>query len=375
LAAEQVENRYDQHEVGPLSKIFVYEYLTGGGLDPALAREGGLADLGALIGEGRMMRHALVGQLREIDGLQLTYASSRFETPRSGTAYRLPSDGESIPAFVGRLAREHDYTWVIAPECDGLLLELHDAVGNERWLGCSREAIRIASSKRATACRLAASGIATTPALSPVEPAGAPEASRRSECEAGPWVVKPDDGAGALDTFIFDSFPAACAEYDSRAAVGRNPVLQAWVDGEPLSLSLICREDGAELLSINRQDIVATLRHAPGAPARIVEFRGVRADQLDLGSARGRTLASLARRIADAMPGLRGFVGVDVVWHPVRGPVVIEVNPRLTTAYAELAATRGRGLTQALLAAHGVRLGRPASRAVVGALAECGVRP
>jgi predicted ATP-grasp superfamily ATP-dependent carboligase len=55
---------------------------------------------------------------------------------------------------------------------------------------------------------------------------------------------------------------------------------------------------------------------------------------------------------------LRGFVGIDVVWHPQRGPVVIEVNPRLTVAYAGLSAARGAGLTRALLAAHGVRIER-----------------
>lgn len=349
----------------------MYEYLTGGGIDPALAREGGLADLSALIGEGRTMRDALVGELRALDGVTVSCASSRFEAPNRGAGYRLPDDGESIPAFVARMAREHDHTWVIAPECDDLLLQLHDAVGAGRWLGCSRDAIAVASSKRATARCLAEAGIATTQAIEPLDAVGA---AAPGAGEAGRWVVKPDDGAGGLDTFIFDSFAAACAEYDSRAAAGRNPVLQAWVDGEPLSLSLICREDGAELISVNRQSIEAKPCHAPGAHMRIVEFLGVAVDQMDLGSVRGQALASLARRIANAMPGLRGFVGVDLVWHPAHGPVVIEVNPRVTLAYAELAATRGGGLTRALLAAQGVRLVRPADSAL-DALAECEVRP
>lgn len=354
-----------------MSKIFVYEYLTGGGIDPALAREGGPADLSALIGEGRTMRDALVGQLRAVDGVEVTYASSRFEAPCPGAGYRVPTDDESIPAFVARMAGEHDHTWVVAPECDGLLLQLHDAVGSERWLGCSREAIAVASSKRATARCLAASGIAVTQALEPVDASGA---GASHGAAAGPWVVKPDDGAGGLDTFIFDSFAAACAEYDSRASAGRNPVLQAWVDGEPLSLSLICREDGAELVSVNRQRIEATPCHAPGARMRIVEFQGVAVDEIALGSVRAQVLASLGRRIAVAIPGLRGFVGVDLVWHPAHGPVVIEVNPRLTLAYAELAATNGGRLTEALLAAHGVRLARPAAR-TPSAQAACEARP
>jgi tyramine---L-glutamate ligase len=62
-----------------LIKLFVYEYLTGGGIDPDLAGEGSLADLSTLIVEGRAMRDALVADLLELDGVQVTFASSRFE--------------------------------------------------------------------------------------------------------------------------------------------------------------------------------------------------------------------------------------------------------------------------------------------------------
>ncbi|MGF6504443.1 ATP-grasp domain-containing protein [Paraburkholderia sp. 32] len=332
-----------------MTRIFVYEYLTGGGIDPQLAGPGSLADLSALIVEGRVMRDALVDALRELDGVQVTFATSRFETPGAGEAHCMAAPGESMTAFVARAAREHDYAWVVAPECDGLLLRFHDAVGTARWLGCAKEAIRVASSKSATAACLAAHGIATTPALEPGDPAAQHD---------GRWVVKPDDGAGGLDTIVYERFADACAEYEARAAGARNPVLQAWVDGEPLSLSLICRGDATKLLSINRQQIGLSGGDASGDVARIVEFDGVLVDQIDQHSDMGRALDTLAHRVARAIPGLRGFVGIDVVWHPQLGPVVIEVNPRLTVAYAGLSAARGSGLTRALLAAHGVRIER-----------------
>jgi tyramine---L-glutamate ligase len=332
-----------------LTKIFVYEYLTGGGIDPEFAAAGSLADLSALIVEGRVMRDALVAGLRELDGVHVTFATSRFETLGPGEAHCRAAPGESMTAFVARVAREHDYAWIIAPECDGLLLRFHDAVGSARWLGCAKEAIRAASSKSATAACLAAHGIATTPAL---EPGDSPAQ------HDGRWVVKPDDGAGGLDTIVFERFADACVEYEARAAAARNPVLQAWVDGEPLSLSLICRGDATKLLSINRQQIGLSGGDASGDVARIVEFDGVLVDQIDQHSDMGRALDTIAQRVARAIPGLRGFVGIDVVWHPRRGPVVIEVNPRLTVAYAGLSAARGGGLTRALLAAHGVRIER-----------------
>ncbi|APA87658.1 ATP-grasp domain-containing protein [Paraburkholderia sprentiae WSM5005] len=331
-----------------MTKIFVYEYLTGGGIDPEFADPGSLADLSALIVEGRVMRDALVAALRELDGVHVSFATSRFETLAAGGAHCMAAPGESMTAFVARAAREHDYAWVVAPECDGLLLRFHDAVGTVRWLGCTKEAIRVASSKSASAACFAAHGIATTPALEPGDTAAR---------HADRWVVKPDDGAGGLDTVVYESFADACAEYDARAAAARNPVLQAWVEGEPLSLSLICHGDAAELVSINRQQIGLS-GGASGDAARIVEFDGVLVDQIDRRSDMGRTLDTLAQRVARAIPGLCGFVGIDVVWHPQRGPVVIEVNPRLTVAFAGLSAARGSALTRALLSAHGVRIER-----------------
>lgn len=353
----------------------MYEYLTGGGIDPALAGAGSLADLSALIVEGRVMRDALVADLRELDGIHVTFASSRFETIDPAVdpalAHCMAAPGESMTAFVARAAREHDYAWIIAPECDGLLLHLYDAVGAARWLGCAKEAIRVASSKSATAACLVAHGIATTPALEPGRADGHPGdrwGTRR-------WVVKPDDGAGGLDTFVFDRFTDACAEYDARAAAARNPVLQEWIDGEPLSLSLVCHGDRVELVSINRQQIGLRGREAPGRQPEIVEFAGVTVNQIDRSGDQGRMLGALAQRVAMAMPGLRGFVGIDVVWHSVRGPVVIEVNPRLTVAYAGLSAALGGNLAHALLAAHGVRVERPPAACSYAPQPVCGVQP
>lgn len=358
-----------------MTKIFVFEYLTGGGIDPALAGAASLADLSALIVEGRVMRDALVADLRQLDDVELSFATSRFENVDPALAHCMAAPGESMTAFVARAAREHDYAWIVAPECDGLLLHLYDAVGAARWLGCAKEAIRVTSSKSATAACLAMHGIATTPAIEPGH------AAAHAAAHAGrKWVVKPDDGAGGLDTFVFDDFAEACTEYDARAAAARNPVLQEWVDGEPLSLSLICDGKRVELVSINRQRIGLSESTAPGQRASIVEFDGVTVNQIDTASDQGRTLRELAHRVAEAIPGLRGFAGIDVVWHPSRGPVVIEVNPRLTVAYAGLSAALGRNLSAVLLGAHGVRVGEPRETTSAAARefdthSACGAQP
>ena len=65
------------------------------------------------------------------------------------------------------------------------------------------------------------------------------------------------------------------------------------------------------------------------------------------------TLAPVAARIAKAFPGLWGYVGIDLIDSPA-GPLVLEINPRLTTSYVGLAAAIGgnpAGMVLAMLAA------------------------
>jgi tyramine---L-glutamate ligase len=343
-----------------LIRLFVYEYLTGGGIDPELAGESGLADLSALIVEGRAMRDAIVHDARALDNVEVSFASSRFEAAaasRSPLPHYCAAPGEPMMEFVARAARAHDYAWIVAPECDGLMLKLADAVGASRWLGCTPEAISIASSKRATAALLVANGIASTPALDPgALDVDALAARAGASGAAASWVVKPDDGAGGLDTWRYDNLAEACDAYCARVANGHRPVLQEWVDGEALSLSLICGAAGARLISINRQRIGVADTASAGHTGRVVAFDGVDIDQIDRCSPEGRVLETLAQKTAALVPGLRGFVGIDVVWHPDRGPIVIEVNPRVTMAYVGLSARLGRNLAADVFAAHGVRI-------------------
>jgi predicted ATP-grasp superfamily ATP-dependent carboligase len=67
---------------------------------------------------------------------------------------------------------------------------------------------------------------------------------------------------------------------------------------------------------------------------------------------RASALHALAAAVHRALPGLRGFVGIDVVWHARRGPVAIEVNPRVTSAYVGLSGTLRRNLAADVLALH-----------------------
>jgi len=141
---------------------------------------------------------------------------------------------------------------------------------------------------------------------------------------------------------------AAACVLCSRVAIAPAPssglTTQRRVAGEPFSLSLLCTGTRIELLAVNRQSLAID---AIGA----VSFEGVQIDVMAHGDARFATLRGWARTLVRAMPGLQGYVGIDLVWHAQHGPVLIEVNPRLTMAYIGLSAKLGRNLAAEVLAA------------------------
>ncbi|MBK1612329.1 hypothetical protein CKO44_02470 [Rubrivivax gelatinosus] len=308
-----------------MTRIFVYEYLSGGG-----SVEGDPAASATLLPMGLAMRDAIARDLQRARIGPVTVASCAAAGPvPPGTRAVSARPGETPEAFVARQAALHDAVWAVAPESDGLLAAMQAAVGRARWLGCDAAAIALGSSKGATLARLRAHGITTPHDL-------AAEATR--------WVVKPDDGAGAVATQVWASRAAADSDVLRREDVGASAWIEPWVDGEAMSLSLLARAGQAELLSVNRQRIRLDDEGR-------VAYDGVDLDCMPPPDPRRGVLAALAARVAAAIPGLSGFAGVDFVWHARLGPVAIEVNPRTTCAFVGLSERLGRCLAAEILAA------------------------
>jgi len=344
-------------------RVFVYEYLSAGG-DPSLAdalrghasapqgapADQHLQDARDLLQAGRAMRDALVDELRE-DGVELCCAcadaaDARAVQARGGTVLQAlqvveavwPQAGETALDFVRREAARHDRAWIVAPESDGLLAQFAAGVEPSRWVGCSRDALHLASRKRATLARLAAHGVPTPLAF---------------DTEARHWIVKPDDGAGCIDTLRHASRDAAFADLRARREAGANATLEPFIEGQPMSLSLLCGPalpGGFELLAIHHQMIALRPEASAGEGRLRLHDEGVAIDREPRVGPRAEALRALARSVVAAVPGLRGFVGIDLVWHAQHGPVLIEVNPRLTSAFVGLSAALGRRVAAEVLA-------------------------
>ena len=305
-----------------LARLFVCEFITGGGCHGA--------DLpAALAAEGAMMRDAVLRDLLALERHAITITGdSRLAAPTVAVDLRTV-DGDPWVCW-RRCMEASDLALVIAPESEGILERMNRMVveSGAVLLGCEPSAVAVTASKLATARRLAACGIAVAPTAMPGEglPAG-----------AHGWVVKPDDGAGSEATFLVES-PATVANWHAEDPT-KPLVVQAFVPGEPLSLSVLYTADEVILLGVN---------------AQIVDCDSGRLRQTGVivnGCADRRArMQALAESVGRAVPGLRGYVGIDLI-DTGTDAVIIEVNPRLTTAYAGLQASLGCNPAALLLAA------------------------
>lgn len=281
--------------------VFVCETVTGGDYaGDELPEE--------LIAEGELMRDALVGDLEDLPGVRVvTTHDSRLAPPPRGQS-RAIGPGDDPRAIWGDIAATVHCCWPVAPEMDGILARLVGQLRarNPRVIACDGPTLRVCASKMRTAETLAAAGIPVVPTW---WPAGVPEGT------AGPFVMKPDDGAGAMDVRLFQQLPPP--PYPAGI------VAQPLVEGVPASLTLLCQSGRTHVLAANRQHVSVVDGH--------FQFSGVTVGGVPLDAA----LRTLATRIGAALPGLHGIVGVDYI-ATANGPVVMEVNPRLTTSYAGL---------------------------------------
>jgi tyramine---L-glutamate ligase len=307
-------------------RIHVFEFIGGGGLagSPVPAQ---------LAREGDLMLTALVGDLRELPGVQVSLSrDARLALPVDARLQgaRVCWRGPDV-APARALAREidaADATWPIAPETGGELEAAARAVidAGRRLLGPHPDAIRVAASKCATAHRLTQCDIEVVPCY---------RLGQRWAASDGPWVVKPDDGAGCVDVRLFCSPREAAAALDTG---GRGLIAQPWIAGDAMSLCVVASDDQVEVLSVNRQHLQI---HNGG-----IELAALEVNCEPVTAPR----VTLAERVRRAIPGLGGYFGIDFV-QTVAGPVVIEVNPRLTSSYAGIKASLGLNVAEWVLAA------------------------
>lgn len=276
---------------------------------------------------------AVVKSLLEIPDCQIATTLDRrqgewlcgLDLPADAVQVEFIDRAEGEQAAFDRQIDESDATLVIAPETDGVLWKRVRRVldHGSTSLNCRPESILLCGDKLALAAHLTANGIPTIPTLA-------------AELQVQPWeqlesscVLKLRDGAGSALTFLVpyrdsDKWQHAANEFLVAGASDR-AIVQPWVAGQALSVAGLCDESGdIDLFPVACQHLgLPTFQYLGGSiPARL--------------SARAvGMIGDLVRATCRVVPGLRGYVGFDLVLPETdpAAPMIVEINPRLTTSF------------------------------------------
>ncbi|MEW6081515.1 MAG: ATP-grasp domain-containing protein [Bacillota bacterium] len=297
----------------------------------------------SLAAEGRAMLTAVLEDLSLCPGvLPSAFVNHGIPLPGHLEPARLAPAG-TVEAFRSQV-RLSDACLFIAPETGQILenLTIIAEAEGKPLLGASSLGVRLAGDKM-TALGLLSRRLIPVPRTRWFPRDAGPGEVRSFGL---PAVIKPVDGAGCVDTFLVleESQIGPVLARIRAAPPHRRFILQEYLAGIAASVSCLVTpgegstEPACTPLSLNRQ-----LVFPEGAGLR---YRGVR---VPLVCSMAQEAFRLGLESCAAIPGLRGWVGIDMVITQ-GGPVVIEVNPRLTDAYVALKRATRVNLASMILA-------------------------
>jgi tyramine---L-glutamate ligase len=302
-------------------RLFVYEWSCCAQFAPASLRREGWAMLAAVVSDF----------LRSPDIQVVTLVHESLAQKPPGEICRLATGQEEEMCF-RNLAAGADATLVIAPETGNVLRDRArwvEQVGG-RLLGSTSAAIALTADKFRCGQWLRKHKVPTPPA-------------RRLEDDiVYPAVLKPRDGAGSLATFLIRDATELAESLQRAAAEGQahDFIVQDYVPGQAASIVFLVGPRACvplppafQLLSTDGQ-----FRYLGGT--------------VPLPPALAARATALGRRAIEAVPELRGYVGIDLVLGDAAdgsNDWVIEINPRWTTSYLGLRRLACDNLAHAML--------------------------
>lgn len=291
-------------------KILVFEFIIGGGLAQQTLPE-------TLAKEGLMMLEALIAELEEVPFIQMTvlldWRYKEIQLPENIEVV-VVSDRHNIYETLADLMHRCDLVFPIAPEMDDTLLKITALAEkhNIKILNSSSEAVAICSDKLVTS-RLLQEHAIDTVKTTPFE--------QFSESLSEQWVIKPRDGVGSLNSYLVSN-KKQFEMINNQIKFSAGYIIQPYIEGDILSLSGLFKEGKAWLLCCNRQYVsIHSGRFELDACIVNITYKNQQIYQ------------NLMTQVANAIPGLFGYVGLDIIQPEQGDPLILEINPRLTTSY------------------------------------------
>jgi predicted ATP-grasp superfamily ATP-dependent carboligase len=311
-------------------RVLIFEFVTGGGFAESNA-------LPPVLSEAYAMLSTLLKDFSYNAGCEaVTILDKRLaeviEPLAAGSIMKVSSNDE-LERSLRSVLRQVDAALVVAPETDGILSRITGIVEDEQnraLLGSSSDAVNHVSDK-GKAIELARSLGIPVPQTSTTTTDESEAVLNELARDIGfPVVIKPNNGAGSEGIFVVEDRQdlSKALKIMTRESPKRRMLIQEYVKGVDASVSVLTSGGGHTMpLSLNRQ------------------FVEVKSPRDGLSSYEGgytpfehpleaRTF-ECARRLTEAVSGLKGYVGIDFVLTE-DGPTFMEVNARITTSYTGL---------------------------------------
>jgi len=311
-------------------KIIVYEHVSGGGyaakqISPSILSEG-FGMLRKIVSDFKLAGHEVT--------VLLDQRLSNLTPPLNANCIVPVSNSEEPKKFLVSLAKNNDAIYVIAPETGKTLQSLVEIVEqtDKISLNCESSAIQKVADKTVL-CEVLEKNCLATPKtmvfdindnLSEIK------CSIKSELTY-PLVFKPVDGTSCCALSIVKQESQVNDAISKLKAESANQhfIVQEFIEGEAASVSLLCEKGEARAISLNQQNVeICTPDGISSYKGGVIPFD----HRLKQGAFR------VSEKAAECFPGLRGYVGVDLILSRDK-PFVVDVNPRLTTSFVGLSQT------------------------------------
>lgn len=309
-------------------RLLVFEFITGGGfVDNSVPA--------SLLQEAYLMRNALLADLSEIIDLDILVLQDRQLVVNESTLapdveYIMIAQGDDLREILSTRQSMYDSVWLIAPETDGILAQWSQfffAQGKLLYTS-AQQAIEICQDKLATIKQLQKSGIKCVPSrFFQHSDVLSPESQ----------VIKVNDSVGCDQVYLVST------ELDWQSVLpklflDKSYVIQPYITGKTLSLSALFSQGKAYYICCNRQ-------HTHIEQQQFV----LTACTVNIDNKYAEKYQVLCQAIADAIPGLFGYIGIDFIETETGELLIMEINPRLTTSYAAIKEALGINIAELVL--------------------------
>jgi len=318
--------------------IFIFEFISGGGFSftkmPNSLFCEGFGMLKAIISDFKLLNFEIITLL----DYRVSFLSKLLQ---ADIIRKVEADENYLVNFI-KAVRESKYSFIIAPESSNILYDLTKIVKDhdKELLSTNLSCINQFTSKIKTFDYFKKNDIPTPSTYKIPKIRSYLDIDfiiQKSNKIGYPIVIKPEDGIGSESIYFFegeDQILAFFEKFNKRLEQNRSFVLQEFIEGRDLSLSLLgCSQlkktqiTSPIILSINSQDIniknqnLKSEYYGGSTPVEGIE----------------ELIENLEKIVKKAdFSKFKGYFGIDFIKQSNSSFYFIELNPRLTTSYLGL---------------------------------------